>query len=718
MSTVKEKTYKEKFEEILEYFVEPKEKDLIQRAFDMAEKSHGTQQRASGEIYIIHPIETALTLAKINMDAQTIAAALLHDAIDDTPLTSREIKKEFGDDIAFLVEGVSKLGKIKYRGVERHAENLRKMLIAMAEDVRVILIKFADRLHNMETLAALPERKQQRIALETLEIYAPIAMRLGVSELAKKLEDLAFPYVYPDKYEYVKKESKERMRDAEKYMKKLLPIIRKRLAKENIRPRKIEIRSKHYYSLWRKLEKNKYNWGVVYDLIAVRIIVDTVEVCYRTLGIVHNMWKPLPGRIKDYIALPKPNGYKSLHTTVFCLDGKITEIQIRTKEMHESAEYGIAAHWRYKNRGTADKGFSEAYTWVKQLQEWKKDSSPTEEFLNSLKVDVFSDRIFVFTPKGDVFDLPQGSTTVDFAYLIHSDIGDKCAGAICNGKLVPLNHELQNGDVVEIITSKNKTPNQAWLSFVKTSGAKNKIRKWFKTQNRGQNIENGARILNDEAKLFTGHSWRDTGEAEKKKALEKCSFENEEELFLAIGQGDITVNRVIQVLIDKAETVKLDPPQGKIHQTKAPVIIAGLTGIKMYIAQCCNPVKPEEIAAYITVDKGASIHKINCPNLRKLEKSEKVLPAYWAGTEQATSVYLELLIANRVGMLEDVTRVIANLRINILGIQAGIDEVLNPTNTEALKMNVRVEIEDLKQLKTLIEKLKTIPGPIEVKRGI
>ncbi|MEX0877901.1 MAG: bifunctional (p)ppGpp synthetase/guanosine-3',5'-bis(diphosphate) 3'-pyrophosphohydrolase [Candidatus Spechtbacterales bacterium] len=718
MSIQTEEKIKKHIEDTLSFFPSAEERELIQRAFDLAHKAHAPQKRESGEPYIIHPVEAALTLAQMKMDAQTVAAALLHDVVDDTPVTLKEVRAEFGEDVAFLVDGVSKLGKIKYRGVERHAENLRKMLIAMAQDVRVILIKFADRLHNIKTLSALPQRKRERIALETLEIYAPIAMRLGVSELAKQLEDLAFPYVYPEQYKYVKEESNYRLRDGEKYLKKLLPVIRKELAKENIKPLKTEIRAKHYYSLWRKLERNSYNWSRIHDLIAVRIIVESVEECYKTLGVVHKLWKPLPGRIKDYIALPKPNGYQSLHTTVFCLDGKITEIQIRTREMQEEAEYGIAAHWRYK-KGGSTKNLDDKYKWVSQLQDWKKDASPTEEFLNNLKIDVFGDRIFVFTPKGDVFDLPQGATPVDLAYTVHSDVGDRCAGAIANGKMVALNYELQNGDVLEIITSKNKTPSQAWLGFVKTRTAKNRIRKWFREQNKEQSLENGRDLVGNEVKSLTGKNWNTLGGEIKKEMLKRFSMNSEDELFIAVGQGDISLSRVMHTIVDKEEEEKNKEDFKKPQKPSGavPVAVAGISGLQTHIAQCCNPVKPEEIAAYITVDKGASVHKINCPNLRQLKRSEKILPAYWLDMEGAVPVSLELLVLNRIGMLQDISRVVATLNINILGVKADSEEDEESENKGAVRMRAKFQINNLAQLKTLIEKLKTIDGVINVNRG-
>lgn len=452
---------------------------LIERAWRVAETAHKGQKRSSGENYIIHPLHTAHTLSQMNLDEATIAAALLHDVVDDTSTTIEDIERDFGKEIAFLVNGVTKLGKIKYRGIERQIENLRKMFLAMAEDIRVVLIKLADRLHNMETVGYLPERKQRRIALETLEIYAPIASRLGIGQIARSLQDLSFPMVFPDEYQWLMDNVKEEYKDREKYLSRIEPLMNEELKKEGITPLTINHRAKGYYSLYQKLLKRDMEFSRIHDLIAMRIIVHDVKECYAALGAIHKKWRPLPGLIKDYISLPKPNGYQSLHTTVFCENGKITEFQIRTPEMHQAAEYGIAAHWAYSEKGKPDKGVhvnNSRFAWVDQLKDWQKEVTGSEEFLESLKIDFFRHRIFVLTPEGEVLDLPVEATPVDFAYQIHTEVGDQAVGAKINGKMASLDSSLENGNVVEILIQKNKKPSEKWLEFVKTNGARTKIK--------------------------------------------------------------------------------------------------------------------------------------------------------------------------------------------------------------------------------------------------
>lgn len=458
--------------------------ELIKKAYIFARETHQGQKRKSGEPYFNHAYQTALKLAEWRLDVPTIAAGLLHDVLEDAEVGLDELKKEFGEEIAFLVDGVTKLGRLKYRGIEKQAENLRKMILALSQDLRVVLVKLADRLHNMKTLSAIPPQKQKRVALETSEIYAPLAYRLGMQDLAGELEDLAFPYLYPKQHQWLLENVKERYEERQNYLEKVKPIIEKALKEQGIEPIKIDFRAKRYSSLYKKFLRYDMNLEQIYDLVALRIIVKTVEECYAALGIIHQLWPPLPGRIKDYIALPKPNGYRSLHTTVLCLENKPTEIQIRTLEMHEQAENGIAAQWAYEQKKGTKEYLEEKpifankkeLFWVQQLKNWQKDFSGSEEFLQSLRIDFFKDRIFSITPKGKVIDLPAGATPIDFAYAIHSDIGDECIGAKVNNKIMPLYYQLQSGDLVEILTQKSKKPSESWLKFVKTNQARKKIK--------------------------------------------------------------------------------------------------------------------------------------------------------------------------------------------------------------------------------------------------
>ncbi|MBI2035754.1 MAG: bifunctional (p)ppGpp synthetase/guanosine-3',5'-bis(diphosphate) 3'-pyrophosphohydrolase [Candidatus Liptonbacteria bacterium] len=461
---------------------------IIARAYAFAEKSHKGQSRKNGEAYFNHALAAANNVASWNLDDESVAAALLHDVVEDTDVTLEKLKREFGEEIAFLVDGVTKIGKIRYRGIENQVENLRKMLLALSEDIRVIIIKLGDRLHNMKTLSSVPREKQRRIALETMEIYSPIAYRLGMQHLSGELEDLAFPYIYPQEYTWLKKEVKDAYEKRAKYLERVKKALLQELQKNKLHPLFIDFRAKRYASLYKKLLRYDMDINKIYDLVALRVIMENVSECYAALGIVHNLWPPVPGRIKDYIAMPKPNGYRSLHTTIICLDEVITEIQIKTKEMHEEAENGIAAHWLYEQTKGTGKNMQKRsispdkkeLQWVEQLRNWQKEFSNPEEFLDSLKIDFFRDRIFVITPRGEVRDLPVGATPIDFAYQIHSDVGNSCSGAKVNGKIVTLDHQLQSGNVVEIITQKNKKPSSSWLNFVKTAGARNKIKSALK----------------------------------------------------------------------------------------------------------------------------------------------------------------------------------------------------------------------------------------------
>ena len=566
---------------------------LIERAFDFAKEAHQGQKRASGEDYIQHPLGVAQILKEMRLDSQTIAAGFLHDLPDDTKKTLQDIEKEFGKDVAFLVEGVSKLGKLRYpkdgleikpaaerleNPIDLKAENLRKMFFAMAQDIRVILIKLADRLHNMETLGSLPPEKRKRIALETMEIFAPLASRLGMGDVKGRLEDLAFPYVYPREYEWLMENFKERYREREKYLERVRPVLEKILREGKIKPADIHFRAKHYWSLYQKLSKHEMDFDKIYDLVALRVIVSDVKDCYRTLGVIHKSWKPLLGRIKDYIALPKPNGYQALHTTLFCIEGKITEIQVKTKEMHQEAENGIAAHWAAKE-GVDLKTQKRRFAWVTQLSDWQKGVANPKEYLDGLKIDFFKKRIFVFTPMGDVIDLPEGATPIDFAYAVHTEIGNKCYGAKVNGKMTTLSGSLKNGDVVEIVIDKKRRPSQHWLTFAKTNLAKSKIR--------------------DELR-------KSLAQQEKNVPIKKRAP-------------------------DKSPKKEKGEKQATPRVIKTGVSLAGEKGMKVCLAKCCNPQITQEIKAYVTQNRGASIHKTDCPNLIRVQKKwpQKIIGATW-----------------------------------------------------------------------------------------
>lgn len=569
-----------------------KEPDLILKAFNFSEEAHSKQKRFSGEDYIIHPLMVARTLANLNLDSKTITAGILHDVVEDTKTSLEEIKKEFGEEVANLVEGVSKLGRIRYpkesveikpmkervkRPVDLQAENLRKMFFAMAKDIRIILIKLADRLHNMETLEYVPEEKQKRLALETLEVFAPLASRLGIGEIKGKLEDLSFFYLYPKEYEWLKTNIKEEYLEREKYLEKIKPILKNILEKENVQPLDIHSRAKHSWSLYQKLLKYEMNIERIYDLVALRIIVKDVKDCYAALGIIHKYWRPLPKRIKDYIASPKPNGYQGLHTTVFCEKEELIEIQIRTPEMHRQAEYGICAHWAQKEKISLS-DLEKRFFWVKQLEGWQNEVSGSEEFFNGLRVDFFKNRIFAFTPKGDVIDLPEDATPVDFAYHVHTDIGNHCAGAKVNSKMVPVSTILKNGDVVEILVDKNKKPSRDWLKFVKTGLACSHI----------------------------------------KKEIKKGFIESLTER--------ISPKRIAKKIFRKKK-IEIKPATIPLKN----VIIGGEKGISFVLAKCCNPQPGEKIIAYITYNRGAAIHKSSCENLKRFQKKwpRKIINANW-----------------------------------------------------------------------------------------
>ncbi len=707
--------------------------NLVRRAFEFAEEAHRGQKRASGEAYISHPIKVAEILTKMKLDPQTIAAGFLHDVPDDTQRTLEDIEMEFGKEIAFLVKGVSKLGKLRYSKeglqtppievrretpVDIQAENLRKMFFAMAEDLRVILIKLADRLHNMRTLSALPPEKQKRISLETLEIYAPLANRLGMGDIKGQLEDLAFPYLYPKECQWLMKTIKEKYEQRTKYLESVKPVLIKILRKEGIKSIDIHTRAKHYWSLYQKLLKYDMDFEKIYDLVALKIITKDTESCYKTLGIIHKYWKPLPGRIKDYIALPKPNDYRALHTTVFCLNGKITEFQIKTLRMHQEAEKGICAHWAKKEKVDLKKGIKK-FAWVGQLRDWQKEITKTKEFWEGLKVDFFRNRIFVFTPKGEVTNLPEGACPIDFAYEVHTEIGNHCAGAKINKKLSSLSQTLKNGDEVEIIIDPSKKPSRDWLEFVKTNLARSNIKAWLKKESRPENLNRGIKLLDEKFKQIQGTTFRHISKDKKERLLKIFSYKDMESLIVAVGEGEISPREIFKSLFKEKEVFaegqkplsKKSPLKDKL-ETKQ-VVLAGQSGIQMRLAKCCSPQPGDKIIAYITKNQGATIHKINCKNLERSQKKspQKIIEASWKEKKIPYQVYLKIKAEDRRELLRDITSVISGMKIKTLSLKSRPRE-----QEKSVGVTVLVEISGLEELDKLFSQLKQVKGITDVKK--
>ena len=705
--------------------------DLVKKAYDLAFEAHKEQKRESGEPYIIHPISVAMILADMGMDTNTIVAGLLHDVIEDTDYTYEDISNIFNVEVANLVDGVTKLGKIKYKSKEeQQADNVRKMLLAMAKDIRVIIIKLADRLHNMRTLKYMKPEKQKKKAQETLDIFAPLAHRLGISKIKWELEDLCLRYIHPEEYYDLVNMIAEKRVEREKFISRIIEELKENLDKANI-DSDIEGRPKHFYSIYRKMVNKHKSIEQIFDLTAIRILVNTVKDCYAVLGIVHTIYKPIPGRFKDYIAMPKPNMYQSLHTTVIGSEGKTFEIQIRTFEMHRTAEYGIAAHWKYKSGVTGtdskDMTFENKLTWLRDILEWQKEAVDATEFMEGFKLDLFSDEIFVFTPKGVVINLPAGATPIDFAYKIHTDIGNKCVGAKVNGKIVTLDYKLKTGEIVEILTSSSsRGPNIDWLNIANSNQARSKIKQWLRKARREENLERGKEMLEKECKkqslLFSDLCKGPLYD----KLLKRYHLNNVEEIYVAVGEGELLSSTVISKLKENVvkqvteeelnknieEQIAKTERQTKKKQSYG-VTVKGLNNIMVRFARCCNPVPGDDIAGYITKGRGVSVHRKDCSNFKAIveKQREKVVDVSW-GTEKGTAYVAELEVKaeDRMCLLSDVMLVITDSNLSLLSLNAksGRNGVAN--------INIQVKIDNIEQLKELMKKIRRIQGILDVYR--
>jgi GTP diphosphokinase / guanosine-3',5'-bis(diphosphate) 3'-diphosphatase len=687
------------------YLPEPDRATLV-RAHDVAMEAHEGQFRLTGEPYVEHPLAVAGILADLHLDTDTLAAALLHDTVEDTNVTRDDIREGFGEPVAKLVDGVTKLGKIHVRTAEQHqAENIRKMLVAMAEDVRVVLIKLGDRLHNMRTVGAHTAERRQRISRETLDIYAPLAHRLGIWQIKGELEDLAFAVLDPDNYHLIQAKLASRLEQREAFVRDVSEILEREFEPLGMAA-EIAGRTKHLYSIHEKMRRGQKDFDEIYDLIAIRILVDSIKDCYGALGVVHSLWKPIPGRFKDYVAMPKGNGYQSLHTTVVSHTGEPMEVQIRTHEMHQTSEYGVAAHWRYKGSPDGTR-LDERFTWLRLLMDWQKEVLDAEAFVDTVRLDIFQDEVFVFTPRGDVRSLPQGSTPVDFAYRIHTDVGHRCIGAKVNGRMVPLDHRLENGDIVEVLTSKAPHgPSRDWLSFVKTSSAREKIRQWFKKERREENIQKGREALDKEFRRLRQMALGSIKDDELDKLAQEFKYNAVDDFLAAVGYGDISARSAVLRFSDgehPQEEYALGIP---LTSTPAPtgfVRVHGHADMLTTLASCCKPVAGEPIRGYVTRGKGVTVHRSDCANVRNAADADRLVEVEWeTGAKQVYPVAIKIEAWDRTGLLRDIAAVIAESKINL----SGADVQVYDDRTAVI--STIVEIQNLTQLSRLLERLEAV----------
>lgn len=701
----------------------------LEKAYELARTAHEGQMRESGEPYLTHPLEVAYILADLELDCDTLVGALLHDVVEDTSYTVADINREFGESVGIIVDGVTKLSKIQYTTAEeQQVENLRKMFLAMAKDVRVILIKLADRLHNMRTIKAKSEKKQREKARETLEVYAALAHRLGMSKIKWELEDLSLKYIDPVAYKEITESINLKKQEREQFINDIMDSLKKKTDEMGINSH-VMGRAKHFYSIYRKMFTQNKSIDELYDLFAVRIIVDSIKDCYAVLGMVHELYYPIPGRFKDYIAMPKPNMYQSLHTTVIGPDGTPFEIQIRTWEMHRVAEFGIAAHWKYKEGVSGKTDVDAKLEWIRQLLEIQNSVVDTDDFMRTLKIDLFTDEVFVFTPKGDIINLPAGSTPIDFAFSIHSAVGCKMAGVKVNGKITTLDYILQNGDIVDIMTSSAvRGPSRDWLKLCKTSGARSKINQWLKRECRDENIQHGKDLIDRELRRVNlSHSqlfrteWVDM-------LCKKYSFSSLDDIYAAVGYGGLTVNKVVGKLREEyRQAMKKEKPETEIVQSEQTpqkkkktasngVIVEGIEGCLVRFSRCCNPVPGDDIIGYITRGRGVSVHRKDCTNIVSSEKhgdTERLINVYWEKEQDKNTSYLseiQIMANDRKGLLAEIASTISELKILITGMN------LKTTKNQTAVVNIVIEINSTDELNQVVKKIRNISGVYDVQR--
>jgi GTP pyrophosphokinase len=695
----------------------------LRRAYQVAELAHLGQMRLSGEPYITHPLAVAALLADLHLDTDALAAALLHDVVEDTPIEAEQIREEFGPTVEKLVAGVTKLGRIKLHSqAQVQAENIRKMLIAMAEDLRVVLIKLADRMHNMRTIGALPEERQRRIAQETMDIYAPLAHRLGIWRMKAELEDLSFSVLDHDNYERVRQEVHLRRRQRMEVLEQACQRLEAELADAGIQAEVLG-RPKNLTSIFRKMQQGGKTIREIYDLVALRVICDDIRGCYGSLGVVHSLWKPIPGRFKDYVAMPKGNGYQSLHTTVVGEGGEPVEIQIRTRDMHRTAEEGIAAHWHYKEGTRSNQRLDEGFSWLRSLLEWQKEVLDAERFVEHVRLDVFQDEVFVFTPKGDVLSLPAGATAIDFAYRIHTDVGHRCLGAKINSRMVSLDYRLQNGDIVEILTTRSERhgPSRGWLNFAKTSSAREKIRQWFKRERREENVTRGRELLDRELRRMRGIQLGTVPQTRLVELAKEFRIPDVTDFFAAIGYGEVAARTVVLKFAAREEAGA--SPSAPEPASAIPLIsraapsggvkVAGLADLMTSIARCCKPVPGEPIRGYVTRGRGVTVHREDCVNMRHATDPHRIVEVEWdEGSRQVYPVRLRIEARDRTGLLRDVATAIAESKVNLSGAAVEVD------GSQAAIISAVVDIASLTELSRLLERLEGVRDVQQVMREV